>query len=370
MADLAYFFSTAVRRAVLPYLPEEEKLVARRLRCRNRYEYRLALGATFTCLLDCFPTGDRSLERDRGARGQVARRECCEQVAEVSALLGGVRIPGSYLSFAEWVGKAEPRWDLLEAVHRQEAEGVPLEEPDEALAQGLLREVRDLMQSIRCRRCGGDGIIMARAGRIAVATTPWEAKDTSRVRSWRTCCPICRALGYGMTDALYQRYKRLTKELEEGRARIRPEVYEKVWLSAREFLLKAFLYSRVAKEQRSDEGPGPVQPVQPAGTLSFVGDRRRVTNLQETTISLVHSLAFRAQGPEADELAQLRFEQFSAGSSVRSICRGLGPATIPGTSLTLEEWSRPRSRREKARQAAQPTETSPEPEGDMPAVSQ
>jgi len=72
---------------------------------------------------------------------------------------------------------------------------------------------------------------------------------------------------------------------------------------------------------------------------------------------LMHSFNFRAQGPEADRLAQYRKTQFLWQGPADRVCRTLDPATIPGSSLTLTDWAAGRSTKTVRKEDAQPAES-------------
>ena len=355
----AYLFNLArgyfriIEELTQPYMPDQERIVRRVVKCSDFYQYRLLLCELFTALVQYFPPGEPSLERDRQAREEASQWKRSDQAKILIELLGGVRVPGSYLSFAEWGGRCWPRWDLLETVYQDEQpQGAP-NEVDLDLEQTMLNQARALAEHSVCSECEGSGMVTRVRGSLGGSkatigsterpiaqqrATRGPGGHTKQATSGRSLsraspeptvtrervpCPFCSGLGWRMSNLLYDQYKRFSERLQEARPRISPQAYEEAWTLAHQFHFKALVYSWMLKVQPPGQSGGPLH----------------VADLAETGRILMHSFSAPVQSPEAEQLAQYRKTQFFFSTAVDRVSKEIGGARIVGTSLTLEEWA-------------------------------
>ncbi len=393
--NLARGYFRIIEEITQPYVPDRERLVRRIVKCSNFYQYRLLLCELFTGLVQCFPPGEATLERDRQAREEASKWKRSDEAKILIEQLGGVRIPGSNLSFAEWGGRCWPRWDLLETICQQQNPAGAPDEVDLDLEQTVLSQARALSERAVCSHCEGSGKTTRVRGSLggskatmgktekpmaketATRGAPKHLKQARTGRSLsrgsiaptvireRVPCPFCNGLGWRVNNFLYSQYERFGERLQEAQPRISSQAYEEAWTLSRQFHFKALVYSWLLK-------------VQPPGT-----SRRRlnVADLAETGRIMMHSFSAQAQSPESDQLAQYRKTQFLFSTAVGRVSRLLGRARIVGTSLTLEGWAAgpppelaredEGAEQEEGSSAAEPPPPPPPaPGGNIPVVDQ
>lgn len=319
---LAQGYFEAIRDATEPYLPDREVAVRRRVSAQTFYHYRLALAEVFTRLVSTFPVGEPSLERDRRVHQAASTWKPSPEARRVVEVIGGVRIPGSLLSYAEWAGNHLPRWDLLEAVHRQEAAGEPTGPFDPQLQEDILRQVRALLRQALCSTCRGKGVITVVARRPEIRGG--HISKAPAVSYQQVPCPHSGGTGWMVGGRGYQEFSR---RLQEARPRMSPAGFQEAWLLARQFQLKEFFYGGVLRLGR------------PGSRTAFVRYASQAVFLKQPARVLVASFSFRAQGPEAEELAHYRKTQFFKHFELNAISIQLGERPIPGTSLTPRDWA-------------------------------
>ncbi|MCK4299652.1 MAG: hypothetical protein KAX80_08965, partial [Planctomycetes bacterium] len=155
---LARCFSQAVQQTVRPYLHPEATYRPPAIFSEPGL-YRVTVGTVFNQLLEAFPLPERRLEHDYRAWREYTQAMEPRSLQRFIPLIGGVRIAGSYLSFAEWAGLATPRWDLLQAVAEQESAISASQALDPRVEQAVLRGARALLGEMTCARCRGVGIV-------------------------------------------------------------------------------------------------------------------------------------------------------------------------------------------------------------------
>lgn len=393
--NLARGYFRIIEEITRPHLPDQERLLRRMVKCSNLYEYRLLLCELFTALVQCFPPGEPTLERDRQAREGASKWKRSEEIKTLIQQLGGVRIPGSNLSFAEWWDVCPPRWDLLETVYQQQQPPGAPDEVDLDLEQTMLNQARALSERAVCSHCKGSGMTtrvrgssggskatIGKADRPMAkeTSTTGPSKGTRRATSGRSIsrgstaptvtrervpCPFCNALGWRVNNLLYSQYQRFSERLQEARPRMSSQAYEEAWTLSRQFHFKALVYSWLLKVQRPGASRG----------------RLNVADLAETGRILMHSFSAQAQSPEADQLAQYRKTQFLFTTAVGRVSRLLGRARIVGTSLTLGDWAagpppelarkgEGREQEEGSSPAEPPPPPPPAPDANIPVVDQ
>ena len=369
--NLARGYFRIIEEITRPHLPYEEPEVRRQIYCANFYEYRLVLAEVFANLVRCFPPGEPTLERDRQAHERASQWKPRGKPLRLIEQFGGVRIPGSNLSFAEWAGLPRPRWDLLEAVHRQEMEHGAGAYLDPDLEQAVLERARALFERSVCSHCGGSRITSivlrpAAAPRKLRSGLSREIdfrkphkRPVVTLRSRRVPCARCGGLGWQTAEPLDVWYQVFSDRLEQARPYISPSVYEEAWLLGRQFQLEVFLHDRMLAAQAAGKKGASLR------LASQVAHFRRAGRI------LIHSFNFRARGPEADWLAQYRKTQFDRHGQVDRICRALDPAVVPGSWLTLGEWAAGQwTRSVREEEATEPATSTPkdEPPAPVPEV--
>ena len=345
---LARCFSGAVGQTVRPYLRADATYKPSVIFSEPGL-YRVTVGTVFNQLLEAFPLPERRLEHDYQAWREYRQAMEPRSLQRLIPLIGGARIAGSYLSFAEWAGLARPRWDLLQAVAEQESAISASQALDPRVEQPVLRGARALLGEMTCARCRGVGIVtitqtkgrkpgprristVPRPGVPGAGTTVKRPPPPPAKSTRKHICPRCHGLGCRVPGSLARRYHRFRDQLEEVRDKVSPETYQEAWRLLREFELRHFLYKRVVAKSRQAVGGGEWDDTSKR-SLS------RALALHELSRLLPASFAFHASGPEADASALHRRDQFVALPDARRVARQLGTDRIPGSSLSLADWA-------------------------------